>query len=149
MWEPRRLTTLWASTAWHRDSFTFLPYKVGRFRDKCIGLYSVIFSARTPAILNNVFRGFPQSSIKYRDINSYYSTIVFSTSFTIHHSSVILWFDDNGRAVKYAPLSEGINEKRFETASGIVPLQTSIPFLCISQYEYTGNYRRAVFLAFR
>jgi hypothetical protein len=24
MWEPRRLTTLWASTACHRDSFTFL-----------------------------------------------------------------------------------------------------------------------------
>jgi hypothetical protein len=23
MWEPRRLTTLWASTACHRDSFTF------------------------------------------------------------------------------------------------------------------------------
>jgi hypothetical protein len=22
MWEPRRLTTLWASTAWYRDSFT-------------------------------------------------------------------------------------------------------------------------------
>jgi hypothetical protein len=25
MWEPRRLTTLWASTACYRDSFTFLP----------------------------------------------------------------------------------------------------------------------------
>jgi hypothetical protein len=24
MWKPRRLTTLWASTAWYRDSFTFL-----------------------------------------------------------------------------------------------------------------------------
>jgi hypothetical protein len=24
MWEPRRLTTLWASTARYRDSFTFL-----------------------------------------------------------------------------------------------------------------------------
>jgi hypothetical protein len=24
MWEPRRLTTLWASTAYYRDSFTFL-----------------------------------------------------------------------------------------------------------------------------
>jgi hypothetical protein len=23
MWEPRRLTTLWASTAWYRDSFIF------------------------------------------------------------------------------------------------------------------------------
>jgi hypothetical protein len=23
MWEPRRLTTLWASTACYRDSFTF------------------------------------------------------------------------------------------------------------------------------
>jgi hypothetical protein len=23
MWDPRRLTTLWASTAWYRDSFTF------------------------------------------------------------------------------------------------------------------------------
>jgi hypothetical protein len=29
MWKPRRLTTLWASTACHRDSFTFffLPYQ--------------------------------------------------------------------------------------------------------------------------
>jgi hypothetical protein len=25
MWEPRRLTALWASTACYRDSFTFLP----------------------------------------------------------------------------------------------------------------------------
>jgi hypothetical protein len=24
MWEPRRLTNLWASMAWYRDSFTFL-----------------------------------------------------------------------------------------------------------------------------
>jgi hypothetical protein len=24
MWEPRRLTTLWASTASYRDSFTFI-----------------------------------------------------------------------------------------------------------------------------
>jgi hypothetical protein len=28
MWEPRRLTTLWDSTAWYRDSFIFftLPF---------------------------------------------------------------------------------------------------------------------------
>jgi hypothetical protein len=26
MWEPRRLTTLWASTACYRDSFTFFTY---------------------------------------------------------------------------------------------------------------------------
>jgi hypothetical protein len=26
MWEPQRLTTLWASMASYRDSFTFLPY---------------------------------------------------------------------------------------------------------------------------
>jgi hypothetical protein len=26
MWEPRRLTTLWASTACYRDSFTFFFY---------------------------------------------------------------------------------------------------------------------------
>jgi hypothetical protein len=25
MWDPRRLTTLWASTACYRDGFTFLP----------------------------------------------------------------------------------------------------------------------------
>jgi hypothetical protein len=25
MWEPRRLTTLWASTACYKDSFIFLP----------------------------------------------------------------------------------------------------------------------------
>jgi hypothetical protein len=28
MWEPRRLTTLWASTAYYRDSFTFTFYKL-------------------------------------------------------------------------------------------------------------------------
>jgi hypothetical protein len=26
MWEPRRLTNLWASTACYKDSFTFLPF---------------------------------------------------------------------------------------------------------------------------
>jgi hypothetical protein len=26
MWDPQRLTTLWAFTAWYRDSFTFLLY---------------------------------------------------------------------------------------------------------------------------
>jgi hypothetical protein len=26
MWEPRRLRTLWASTAYYRDRFTFLLY---------------------------------------------------------------------------------------------------------------------------
>jgi hypothetical protein len=26
MWEPRRLTTLWASTVCYRDSFIFLPF---------------------------------------------------------------------------------------------------------------------------
>jgi hypothetical protein len=27
MWEPRRLTTLWASTVYYRDNFTFIsPY---------------------------------------------------------------------------------------------------------------------------
>jgi hypothetical protein len=34
MWEPRRLTTLWASTACYRDSFTFFPlYNVIRGRN--------------------------------------------------------------------------------------------------------------------
>jgi hypothetical protein len=28
MWEPRRLTTLWASKACYRDKFTFLPFWV-------------------------------------------------------------------------------------------------------------------------
>jgi hypothetical protein len=28
MWELRRLTTLWASMACYRDSFTFLPYEI-------------------------------------------------------------------------------------------------------------------------
>jgi hypothetical protein len=27
IWEPRRLTTLWASTACYRNSFTFLPLR--------------------------------------------------------------------------------------------------------------------------
>jgi hypothetical protein len=28
MWEPRRLTTLWASTACHKDSFIFLRHLI-------------------------------------------------------------------------------------------------------------------------
>jgi hypothetical protein len=28
MWEPRRLTTLWASTACYKDSFTFIVYEL-------------------------------------------------------------------------------------------------------------------------
>jgi hypothetical protein len=26
MWEPQHLTTLWAFTAWYRDSFTFFTF---------------------------------------------------------------------------------------------------------------------------
>jgi hypothetical protein len=38
MWEPRRLTTLWASTACYRDGFTFtlffaLPFRILRTKD--------------------------------------------------------------------------------------------------------------------
>jgi hypothetical protein len=33
MWEPLRLTTLWASTACYRDSFTFLPLREGIVRN--------------------------------------------------------------------------------------------------------------------
>jgi hypothetical protein len=29
MWDPQRLTTLWASMAWYRDSFTFLCVSLG------------------------------------------------------------------------------------------------------------------------
>jgi hypothetical protein len=32
MWEPRRSTNLWASTACYRDSFTFLPFRAFTFR---------------------------------------------------------------------------------------------------------------------
>jgi hypothetical protein len=28
MWDPRRLTTLWATTACYTDSFTFLPLRL-------------------------------------------------------------------------------------------------------------------------
>jgi hypothetical protein len=49
MWEPRRLTTLWASTACYMDSFTF-TYKLMKLglssyvknrclRNKCLGVY--------------------------------------------------------------------------------------------------------------
>jgi hypothetical protein len=30
MWDPQRLTTLWAFTAWYRDSFTLLTENEGR-----------------------------------------------------------------------------------------------------------------------
>jgi hypothetical protein len=35
MWEPRRLTTLWASTACYRDRFTLSPPSVSRLSRKC------------------------------------------------------------------------------------------------------------------
>jgi hypothetical protein len=34
MWEPRRLTTVWASTACYRDSFTFF-FTVHNYKKKC------------------------------------------------------------------------------------------------------------------
>jgi hypothetical protein len=36
MWEPRRDTNLWASTAWYRDSFTFYYMSSVVFRGKCV-----------------------------------------------------------------------------------------------------------------
>jgi hypothetical protein len=38
MWEPRRLTTLWASTACNRDSFTFYFLPFIYFLGTCLGL---------------------------------------------------------------------------------------------------------------
>jgi hypothetical protein len=35
MWEPGRLTTLWASTACYRDSFTFLCISSLVFSNRC------------------------------------------------------------------------------------------------------------------
>jgi hypothetical protein len=47
MWAPRRLTTLWASTAWYTVSFTFYSYciftQVHMTRPNCL---LVIFSSR-------------------------------------------------------------------------------------------------------
>jgi hypothetical protein len=34
-WDPRRLTTLWASTAYYKDSFTFFPFLVYRAGSRC------------------------------------------------------------------------------------------------------------------
>jgi hypothetical protein len=40
MWEPRRLTTVWASTACYRDSFTFLlPF----YLDSMIGFIGRLY----------------------------------------------------------------------------------------------------------
>jgi hypothetical protein len=36
MWEPRRLTTLWNSTACYRNSFTFLPFLLQVVRNICV-----------------------------------------------------------------------------------------------------------------
>jgi hypothetical protein len=42
IWEPRRLTTLWASTACHRDSFTFLSeVLIPRGRDSKVLLLNI------------------------------------------------------------------------------------------------------------
>jgi hypothetical protein len=45
MWEPRRLTTLWASTACYRDSFTFI-ISVASFWKTDTTVYILIFSTR-------------------------------------------------------------------------------------------------------
>jgi hypothetical protein len=36
MWEPRRLTTLWASTACYRDSFSFIFFLLFKLPKQCI-----------------------------------------------------------------------------------------------------------------
>jgi hypothetical protein len=50
MWVPRRLTTLWASTASYRDSFTSLPYVVTASHWQ----FRVNFLTRTAVLLKNV-----------------------------------------------------------------------------------------------
>jgi hypothetical protein len=73
MWEPRRLTTLWASTACYRDSFTFLPvfwtYAVSYLR------VTGVLCAKYSAEIKNAWRYTSTSSynfivwclIKHRD----------------------------------------------------------------------------------
>jgi hypothetical protein len=41
MWEPQRLTPLWAFTAWYRDSFTFTFLYSCKTSDSIIMLYTV------------------------------------------------------------------------------------------------------------
>jgi hypothetical protein len=56
MWEPRCPTTLWASTACYKDSFTFLPYIIGTSKTEfcilaefsaCFFAYSSILKIKT------------------------------------------------------------------------------------------------------
>jgi hypothetical protein len=44
MWEPRRLTTLWASKASCRDSFTFYPFQLKGKRMRIIDISEIRFS---------------------------------------------------------------------------------------------------------
>jgi hypothetical protein len=52
MWEPRCLTTLWASTACYRDSFTFYPINLGLTAIQNIGQIRVLFILQMPAFQN-------------------------------------------------------------------------------------------------
>jgi hypothetical protein len=41
MWEPRRLTTLWASTACYKGSFIFLPNSITELTYTCYCCYAL------------------------------------------------------------------------------------------------------------
>jgi hypothetical protein len=42
MWDPQRLTTLWASTACYRDSFTFFTLKIYDLAAKEMNAYAML-----------------------------------------------------------------------------------------------------------
>jgi hypothetical protein len=54
MWEPRRLTTLWAFTASYRDSFTFLPYLKEIAYDDVYWIHPAQDRDQRPAVVNTV-----------------------------------------------------------------------------------------------
>jgi hypothetical protein len=45
LWDPQRLTTLWASMAWYRDSFTFFlrTYKAEATKSEDEGPLNVVY----------------------------------------------------------------------------------------------------------
>jgi hypothetical protein len=61
MWEPRPLTTLWASMACYRDSFTLLVLGVEVFR--AVAMKNSVFWDITPCSPLNIYRRFEGSEL--------------------------------------------------------------------------------------
>jgi hypothetical protein len=66
MWEPQRLTTLWASTACHRESFMFWPFiSVSPANSHSTNCSAFVYSSHNSTIHSLEARGVAKQPTKY------------------------------------------------------------------------------------